>query len=231
MMYKTLMIAGFLASALTFGTTRAEAASLTFDSWVTTTDNPVIDTAPSITVDDTSNANALTFNVTIPNANGELSGIWLDFGGGFTWASTDLMSLTGGVSIDDFTTALGADSNDIGNGRNLSGGFGPPINGGSGTFDFGFGFDDGDSGGNARRIALPFSFKLDDQAGAVELADIARIGLRFQSVGTQGQNGLGDGSEKLIGFPPDVTTVPLPAGLPLLIAGLGVMAVLRARKA
>ncbi|MEO0878627.1 MAG: VPLPA-CTERM sorting domain-containing protein [Pseudomonadota bacterium] len=206
----------FALSSLAFCTMAASpamAASISFENFATTTDNPVIDTAPIVTVDDDT-AGVLTFTVSIPNANGLLSGIFIDFANGATVSASNLMSLTTGVDIVDFDTM----TNDIGNGRNLNGNFGAPIGGMSGDFDFGFGFDDGDNGGAGRQIDLPFSFTLDD-LGALTLASIERIGLRFQSVGELGLDGLGDGSEKLVSFTAD-GVVPLPAAVWFLISGV-----------
>ncbi|MES9970735.1 MAG: hypothetical protein ABW092_11935 [Candidatus Thiodiazotropha sp.] len=177
------------------------AASITFGTFATTTDNPLIDTAPSVTVDDNISG-SLTFNVTVPNTNGELSAVFIDLVGDPSYSASGLASLSTGVSIVDFME----DTNDIGNGRNLSGNFTAPVSGPAGTFDIGFGFDDGDNGGAGRQIALPFAFSMDD-LGSLTLASIERIGLRFQSVGSLGIDGLGGGSEKLIAVEP----VPLPA--------------------
>ena len=200
--------------ALGIGATGASAASITFDTWETTSDNPVIDTAPTVVVDDAANANKLTFSISIPNANGQLSGVWLDFVSELSFIIDDVDSLTDGVSITRFESP--ADS-DLGNGINLNGTS-------SGEFYLGFGFDDGDGG---RQVGLPLSFTLDDKGGTLGLDDLERIGLRFQSVGTLGQDGLGGGSEKLVG---GVPVVPLPAAGWLLIAGLGGLAALRRRK-
>lgn len=223
--------AAILATAMCLGAQSTSAASITIDTWAAT--GPV-NTNATMTVDDDT-AGVLAFNLTIPNDNAELSAVWLDFGGTFSFSVNDLTSGDNAITIQDFNDNLSNDSNALsnqgGDQRNLNGGFSAPVNGGSGTFDFGFGFDDGDNGGNALRIDLPYSFTLSDLGGTLGLGDLERVGLRFQSVGTAGQDGLGGGSEKLIGFPnTSLTSVPLPAGLPLLAAGMVAFGLVR-RKA
>jgi len=195
---------------LTLVTGKAWASSLTIDSFATNTDNPVIDTAPSVLITQTG-GNNLSFSVSTPNANGLLSAVFIDVAGNPSFAAMDLSTQTAGVSIEDFEE----DTNSIGNGnaRSLNGNFdfgGAPQ--ASGNFDIGFGFDDGDNGGGGRQIDLPFEFTL----SGVLLGDIERIGLRFQSVGTLGSDGTGDGSERLI----STTVVPVPAAAWLFISGL-----------
>lgn len=215
-----------VAAVLTFFVNANAAQAATIDSWATTTDNPVIDTAPTVTIDDTSNSNSLTFNISIPNTNGQLSGVWLGFDGSFDFEAADLMVLNGGPAITVFDDAL-PENNDIGNGRNLAGNFTSPINSKSeGLFDFGIGFGTND---NTRQIDLPFSFKLDDQGGTLGLDNLQYVGLRFQTVGTLGQDGPGNESEKLIGQP-SVSPVPLPAAGWMLLAGVGGLAAMRRRK-
>lgn len=191
----------------------AQAATITFDSFVSTTDNPVIDTAPTVSVNDDT-MGVLTFTISTPNANGLLSGVWIDFIGGPSLAIGNLTSLTGGISIVDFFN----NTNDIGNGRALDGNFSAPISGPSGNFTIGFGFNDGQNGGDGRQVVLPLSFTVDD-LGSLTLASISRIGLRFQSVGSLDMDGLGGGSEKLISVGQQAV-VPLPAAGWMLISGL-----------
>ncbi len=207
-LFKKTAIASASAVVLGISALGASAATLTFDTWQTTSDNLVIDTAPTVTVDDAATADALTFTVSLPNANGELSGIWLDFFSAFSFAESSITILTSGISLERFESP--ADS-DLGNGINLNG------TTSANSFYLGFGFNDGESGGAGRQVGLPLSFALDDQGGSIELADLSRIGLRFQSVGTLGQDGLGEGSEKLVGLNP----VPLPAAGWLLMMALG----------
>jgi len=186
---------------LSMFTIQSWAVSIT--SFATNTDNPVIDTAPSVVITDLG-ASTLKFSVSTPNANGLLSAIYIDVAGDPSFAASAVSSMTAGVSIVDFTE----DTNAIGNGRDLGGNF--TFGGMAGLFDIGFGFDDGQNGGAGRQIVLPFEFTL----AGVMLSDIERIGLRFQSVGTLGQDGLGGGSERLIG------EVPLPAAAWLFLSGL-----------
>lgn len=215
------------AALLVAATGAASATTITFDTFATTTDNPVIDTAPVVTVND-GTAGFLTFDVAIPNSNGELSGFFIDLAGdpdGFSLNDLAVTSPASGVSI----VGLAEDTNTAGNnnGLNLNGNFdfGGASPEASGDFDLAFGFDDGQNGGAGRQIALPLTFTLSTTASSPAspfvLGDILRVGLRFQSVGTLGNDGLGGGSEKLIST--HVAPVPLPAALPLLLAGLGAL--------
>lgn len=196
----------------------ANAATVSFSSFFTTTDNPTIASAPTVSVDDT--AGNLTFNISTANSNALLSAVFIDLVDGFSVLATNLTSLTAGISIEDFEE----NTNNIGNGRNLNGTFSTVPAASSGSFDFGFGFDDGDNGGAGRQIALPYSFSI-DTLDALSIASVERIGLRFQSVGTLGSDGLGSNSEKLIGFASTTlpSPVPLPAALPLLAVALGAL--------
>jgi len=223
-MIQKIKIGMTIAILGTFISSPVMSATISFGSFATTTDNPVIDTAPLVTVNDDT-AGFLTFSITTPNANGQLSGIFIDLAGDPSYSATDITSLITGTDIVDFAQ----DTNNIGNGRNLNGNFGAPIGGPSGTFDIAFGFDDGENGGNGRQIILPFTFTLAD-LGTLTLSSITRIGLRFQSVGDLGLDGLGDGSEKLISFSTP-TPVPLPAAGWLLLSGLAGIRILRRRKA
>lgn len=226
-----LKIAAIAALSTFVNIGSARAATLAFDQLFTTTDDPVIQTAPTISVNDDT-AGVLTFDILIQNANALISAVYIDLIGSPSVAFTDLASLTSGVDIVDFAN----DTNDIGNGRSLSGTFDTAPPGASGAFTFGFGFDDGDGGGAARQAELPFSFTLDN-LGSLSVFDVSRIGLRFQSVGTLGVDGLGGGSEKLIALsnfdsspPPPPAPVPLPAALPMMVFGLASLGLVRFRR-
>lgn len=219
-------ISAVSAVVLACGASSVSAATLTFDSWLTTTDNPVIDSDPTVVVDDAATANNLTFTVSIPFANAELSGVWLDLDTAATFSVGDFTSLTTGVTIDSVQFNV----NDLGNGINLSG----DAAGGSsaGVFFVGLRFDDGENGGAGRQIELPLTFAVNDQSGTLGLGDVERVGLRFQSVGTLGVDGLGGGSEKLVSAPlgDSGTVIPLPAAGWLLLAGIGGLAAMARRK-
>ena len=223
---------GAVAFAGLITASAAQAATISFSQLFTTTDNPVIDTAPSISVnDDTSGF--LTFNISIANANALLTGIFVDIIGNPDVEAGDLASLTPGTSINP--SVFDTNTNSINPGPNLNGSFNTNPAAPSGAFTFGFGLQDGDPGGAGRQVDLPFAFTLTD-FGSLSIFDVSRIGLRFQSVGTLGQDGLGGGSEKIIALsdfdsaPPPPAPVPLPAALPLLLAGLGALGVTRARR-
>lgn len=158
-----------------------------------------------------------TIELTAP-AGGNLSAVFIDLNSGGPVGSGDIV----GSFYDSASFAL--NTNNIGNGRNLNGNFSAPINGPSGNFQFAFGFTGGIAG-NGRQIAVPYTFTLDDQMGALGVGHVERIGLRFQS--TSGTSPDNVGSLKLISPAP----VPLPAPALLLLTGVAGLALAGRRKA
>lgn len=182
-------VAGMAAAVGIVAAAPANAAIIEFTNWVS---NDAVLVLPTFTVEEQSGGFRVTVGVDGASPNpGLLSGIFFDL--------SDLISETDiafPIAIDNF----GNNTVDVGGGVNLNGLT-------SDLFDVGFGF--------AQTSIYPTAlmFSVSDLGGALTLDDWTRVGLRFQTVGANGE-----GSDKLLSA--SVGEVPLPAALWLMTAGL-----------
>lgn len=189
-----------VALGVTVVSSTATAATISFGAFEST-NNPLLVT-PTVSVNDDL---AGLFQVTVgidggSSETGLLSGIFFDLSSSITQSD---------ISGTPAITGFGNNTKNVGGGVNLNGGFNS--SGEAAVFDVGFRFAQTD-------ISSALIFTVSDLGGTLALSDWTRIGLRFQSVTTDGQ-GVAQ-SDKLIGT---ISVVPLPAGLPLYAAGLAVL--------
>ncbi len=197
-----ILAAGLVALGVSVVSSTASAATISFGAFEST-NTPLLVT-PTVSVNDDL---AGLFEVTVgidggSSETGLLSGIFFDLSSSITQSD-----ISGTPAITNFDN----NTKNVGGGVNLNGGFNP--SGEAAVFDVGFRFAQTD-------ISTALVFTVSDLGGTLALADWTRIGLRFQSVTTNGEGT--EGSDKLIGYP-QVSVVPLPAGLPLYAAGLAVL--------
>lgn len=182
-----------------FATQITNAATLLFSEFEST-NTPLLVTPTFSVSDEPTGAFEVTVGIaTESEETGLLSGIFFDL-------SDDLSKsdIVGTPTIAKFRN----NTKKVGGGVNLNGKFSE--SGHAFIFDVGFRFTKTD-------ISTPLTFTVSDLGGSLNLSDWTRVGLRFQSVTTNGVGTLQD--DKLMGMPV-VSAVPLPAALPLYGAGL-----------
>lgn len=209
---KSFISAALTAAALTIaGTVGAAAATLSFDTFYTTTDNSLAASpTPQVTVDD-DNAGFLTFTIGSSGVAGKLSGFGFD-AGNVVLGEDDILMPSAGINAY-CSPKQGCRP---GGGANANGTYADGTN--NPKLDVVFSIKRTDVSSS------PFTFKV--SSDDLTLSALERVFVRFQAVGADGE-----GSSKLLGYPgEEVPPVPLPASVLLLAGGVGALRLLR-RKA
>lgn len=191
---------------------QVSAATLTFGSYATTTDNTGAFPTPLVTVNDDT-AGLISFSISSSGASGNLSGAFFDISG---------VMLSVGDILNEFVSlaGFGTFTGNIGGGVVMNGTYSDPSATNNPTFDFGLRI------AQTNVSATPFTFQI--SSTLLALTDIERIGLRFQTV--SGAN-VTQSSAKVIGTPEGPSVVPIPAAGLMLLTALGGLAFARRRKA
>ncbi len=176
------------ASAAFVSFSAATAATIEFTDFVS---NDAVLVTPTVTVEEQTGGFKVTVGISNTTANmGLLSGVFFDLSDAIS--QTDISFP---ITIENFAN----NTTNVGNGVNLNGLT-------SDAFDVGIGF--------AQTSISPAAlmFVVSDLSGALILSDWTRVGLRFQTVGANGD------SDKLMSS--TVSDVPVPGGVWLMGAGL-----------
>lgn len=201
-MFKKVFSAALaLAAGAAMSVSAANAATISFTNWQSTEGELV---TPTFTVSEIAGGFEVTIGIDGASDNlGLLSGIFFDL-------SDDIeeSDISFPIAIANFAN----NTLNVGGGVNLNGLTGD-------AFDVGFRF----AQTSVSPVALVFTVS---DLGILTLADWTRVGLRFQTVGLDGEL-----SDKLLSATP-VSDVPLPAAAWLMIAGIaGLGAASRGKKA
>jgi hypothetical protein len=191
--------------------TGSNASQISYNTFVTTTDNAGATPNATIVVDDNT-AGLLSFAISTAGAvTGGLSGVGFIVNANLAgMTASDIQNES--AAIQDF----GLNAVKLGGGANFEGTYTNSINGP--LFGFLLRLNKVDTS------TTPFTFAIDDSL--FDLGDLGLAGLRFQNVAGPG---ITQDSAKMIGVPGVGTPppVPLPAAGWLLIAGIGALAAAR----